>query len=438
MDLKPHLRKIIIAAICFHVCIAILVQLGNRIFPLSRLFPDREIYQGQIQALADAIKTSGVSAWFFALVPLHIKLYTLCYMIFARLGLSTLVYEPLNALLFIAILFFVFNLGRITFDAKTGLVAAAIVALWPSFLVTTTQPLKDPLFIALALGFLTINLLWLKKSYLLPRALLHCVIGLTNGCLLWVVKGETWNVMIAIQIMTLALLLARTRERRVSANILGSVLLIISSLVIPRVAIHLYQPAIGWAEQRGVASLDTTRKFVAEPLGEMPAFSWAARIAQLRHRFIAQFSGAGSSIDTNVEFRTTADIMRYLPRATAIGCLAPFPNMWFASGLQNGRLGRIVGGLETLALYFMDILAMIALWNNRRSVSTWWLVLASLIGMIALGLVVTNVGALFRMRYLYVMLIVILAVEGLRILLFKLRFPFVLYSRPEASSVLEV
>ncbi len=134
----------------------------------------------------------------------------------------------------------------------------------------------------------------------------------------------------------------------------------------------------------------------------------------LRHRFIINYEGAGSNIDTDIEFHSAPEIVKYLPRAALIGLFAPFPNMWFETGSQNGKLGRIIGGAETLALYFFEAMAIIGLWHRRRVLLAWWLMLVALSGCVALGLVVTNVGAIYRMRYIFIMLIVILGIDGIR------------------------
>jgi hypothetical protein len=55
-------------------------------------------------------------------------------------------------------------------------------------------------------------------------------------------------------------------------------------------------------------------------------------------------------------------------------------------------------------------LALIGLWRGR--ISIWFLFSVATTGMIALGLVVVNVGALYRLRYVFLMLFIILAAEG--------------------------
>jgi hypothetical protein len=142
-----------------------------------------------------------------------------------------------------------------------------------------------------------------------------------------------------------------------------------------------------------------------------------ARISRLRENFTRAYPRAGSNVDLDVKFSGTADIIRYLPRAALIGFCAPFPKMWFATGSQTGRIGRVIGGVETFALYLIEAMALIGFWHRRREPAVWWLVIVSIVGITALGLVVTNIGALFRLRYLFVMLVVMLGADGIRVML---------------------
>ena len=120
-------------------------------------------------------------------------------------------------------------------------------------------------------------------------------------------------------------------------------------------------------------------------------------------------------------FNNTGDIVRYLPRATIIGLFAPFPSTWLASAPTTGRAARFLSGAETLLFYLVALAAGICVYVERRNFSTWFLLLVALINMVALGLVVTNIGSLFRLRYVFWMLIIILGVRGAVILATMLR-----------------
>jgi NADH:ubiquinone oxidoreductase subunit K len=124
------------------------------------------------------------------------------------------------------------------------------------------------------------------------------------------------------------------------------------------------------------------------------------------------YPDSGSNIDSGVRLSGAGDLISYLPRATAIGLFAPFPDMWFARGSQVGLSGRLLVGLESLLMYAFECLAMYGLWLGRRRLSVWMLFSIALMGTIALGLVVANVGTLYRMRYVFLMLVVVIAAGG--------------------------
>ncbi|HKC65151.1 MAG TPA: hypothetical protein VKB86_16020, partial [Pyrinomonadaceae bacterium] len=140
--------------------------------------------------------------------------------------------------------------------------------------------------------------------------------------------------------------------------------------------------------------------------------SLPTKIARFRDKFLEGYADAGSNIDTGMRFNSVGDIVRYLPRALAIGLFAPFPQMWFDEGKETGTGGRLIAGVETFVMYLFEFLAAFAFWKMRRRWEAWFLLLVVLIGVVSLALVVTNIGALYRMRYVYWMLLIPLGAEG--------------------------
>ena len=120
----------------------------------------------------------------------------------------------------------------------------------------------------------------------------------------------------------------------------------------------------------------------------------------------------GSSIDTDKQFHSFGDIVRFLPRAAMVGALSPFPNMWFSPGLQVGFAGRILSGVETLLTYVLELLALFGLWKSRDKLMSWFIVAVFALAAVALGLVVANIGSLYRFRYPFWILLVPLGVFG--------------------------
>jgi hypothetical protein len=96
-----------------------------------------------------------------------------------------------------------------------------------------------------------------------------------------------------------------------------------------------------------------------------------------------------------------------------IGFLAPFPKMWLEPG-SFGRAGRILSGLETLAMYLLYFPVGFCVWRERRNSKMWLLFLVATAGLVGLGLVVVNAGALYRLRYAFWMMLIVLAAHGIR------------------------
>jgi CHASE2 domain-containing sensor protein len=128
---------------------------------------------------------------------------------------------------------------------------------------------------------------------------------------------------------------------------------------------------------------------------------------------VTEAEGATSSIDKDVSFSNTADIIRYLPRAAEIGFFAPFPNTLLERGTRERSVKSLFTGLETLAMYAIEIFACLTLWRRRRQFSVWLVCMIAAMGNVGLGLVTVNIGTLYRYRYPFLMLLIIVASESL-------------------------
>ncbi|MBA3442761.1 MAG: hypothetical protein H0T92_23170, partial [Pyrinomonadaceae bacterium] len=291
--------------------------------------------------------------------------------------------------------------------------------------IHTTQLLRDPLFIVLMLTLVLISSSWLTGIYSWRRGLAVGSAGGATGAVLWILRTNMWEVMLGVAMLGVGLLVVRQlRERRVLVgNLIGAALVLLIILSTPQIETMFQTRSFPVNQTFEKASAEER---VASPADVQPAASATltkeqattlpsrlrARIELLRHRFTLSYPEATSNIDTEVRFASLTDIALYLPRAVAIGFFAPFPNMWFATGKQVGLTGRVIGGLETLVMYVIEIFAVVGLWQRRRCLSVWLMILVALIGVTTLGLVVTNLGALYRMRYVFWMLLIILGVEG--------------------------
>jgi hypothetical protein len=217
-----------------------------------------------------------------------------------------------------------------------------------------------------------------------------------------------WEVVRVVALAGIVLLLVRMlREKRIlKGNLINAVLLIALILVIPQFN-HLFGSIQSQAPNQ-------VQQKIAEDLERKTIWE---RVALRRRGFTSLkydvLSASTSNIDDDVQFKTRADLIKYIPRAAAIGFFAPFPNMWFATGSQVGSMGRRLAGIETLCFYVLELFALVAVWQKRRALPVWLMVITVAVGVIAVSLVVVNVGALYRFRYPYGILIVLLGAGGI-------------------------
>ena len=362
--------------------------------------------------LSQVLKNRGVIAWLKYPAPFHAKLYSISFVFFDPWGdYSILTAEPVNAILYLSILILIYLIGSELAGARVGLVAAALVAVWPSFLLHTTQFLREPQIIAATLLLVLIGIRSLTRTLSWRQGIVATATTVIALGLIWLIRAEMWELIIAVLVIGTILLIARQLyERRLLAgNMLCVVLLLPAAVVIPRMVPRF----LSWQVQER-----TTLEPTAARPGN-PTLGLAKRISLVRHRYYRL--AAGSNIDEEVQFQNTGEIIRYLPRAVMIGFWSPFPNMWFVSGSNVGRSGRLLSGFETAVIYVMQLLAVAGLWFRRRQWSAWFLFLVAAASFTAMGLIVANVSIIYRLRYAFMMLIIILATDGALHLLSLLR-----------------
>jgi len=158
--------------------------------------------------------------------------------------------------------------------------------------------------------------------------------------------------------------------------------------------------------------------------------SWLSRIEQTselvlkvspqsltfrRQGFATTGDGGHSAIDSTVRFSHYGDVLAYLPRALAIGFLAPFPWQWLDTQGSAGVM-RALASIEMLALYLLYPAFLIGAGWLLRSRWTDGVFILSLIVVLLLGmtLVVNNLGILFRIRLPAIFMVLLVAGEGVQ------------------------
>lgn len=413
-------RFLILAAAVLHISVAASVFTVGKLQLIPGQFKESGLgvfaqdglsYQVQVIDLCDVLKNQGVKAWATWPTELHVRLYSLPSAIFyPRTAFNILVVEPLNLIYYLAILVLVFKLGELVFDQRAGLVAAAIVALWPSFLMHTTQLLRDPLLICAVLLLMLSITKCLKHNYGWYRGVLIGIPAAAAIVLIRIVRLPMWDLVCAtVGVATLFLLIRFVRQKRWPIGNICFALVVIAAIVLtPR-----FQNSFLTQQ-----NLNPNRVIKHEEVLKLPM---REQLAARREAFQLEFdssgeivpSRAGSEIDTGVRFDSFTNIVRHLPRAAVVGFFAPFPGMWLSAGKQVGLGGRVLSGLEMLLTYVIECLALVGLWRGRKQLAAWPLFSVAAMGVIGLGLIVNNIGALYRLRYPFWILLVIFGAAGL-------------------------
>jgi hypothetical protein len=419
-DLQTHPSYWLIVAACLHLAATITIFIIGKFSLMPSQFDgngvgdfaaDGRMHQLDALTLTERLGSHGIGAWLSAAAPLHVRIYSLSQVLLSRwIGFNILAVEPINLFFYLAILVIVYKLAEAMFDRRAAFLAAAIVGLWPTLLLHTTQPLRDPLLIALVTILFLILTRLLTHVFSWRQTIIASLGGAVVLLAVWVVRLSMWDIVRAIVGMTTVFVLLRlVRERRLMiGNIITVAVFILAIWIIPQ-----GNKLLQFTEKRQV-DVSSGRVLIGEKVIDMSLW---ARITARRNGFIdrqvTKDYNAGSDIDTDVRFHNQGELVRYLPRAAAIGLFAPFPNMWIAPGNLVGRTGRWLSGFEMLLTYLIEALAVYGLWRKRRELAAWLLTFSALLGVTALGLIVINIGSLYRLRYAFWVLIVIMGAGGL-------------------------
>ncbi|HXD33652.1 MAG TPA: hypothetical protein VN643_21190 [Pyrinomonadaceae bacterium] len=391
---------------------------------LGKFALDSGQYFRHATTLAGQLRSDGMAAWWADSFPLHIKLYSLSIAALGPLlGSNILAVEPLNLIGFLAVLIVVCMLGTELFERRVGLAAAVVVAIWPTFLLHSTQVLKDQFFISGFLGLILICARLLIRSLDWRSGLLHGLIGGALLALLWIIKADFWEFLLLVLVVAFALLAVRfLRERTVSAgNVVAAFFLIVTLFGAPQLLGKYRKPnphPLIIVSGTGANQVITINRAPGTPEPVQPPSRTSRGLSRLREKLAwarylyANYPGTTSAIDSEVRLESWGQVVAYVPRALEIGLFAPFPETWLGTGAKVGRGGRILSGLEMMVMYVAYVLVGVALWRRRSQLPLWLLLTVSVGSVLALSLVTANLGALYRLRYPFWMLLIVLGTGG--------------------------
>ena len=447
-DFSKDWRRLLAAAAILHVTLAVgLFWAGRaRVAPsavnrdgiVGSFAIDSRYYQRRAARLGEIFKQQGAAAWASARGPLHVKIISILFLLLGPLfGHGTLSAEPFNLLCYVAVVGLALALGREVGGPRAGALAACVAALWPTFLLHTLQLLKDTLFVAAALALVLCVTTWLTRDYGPRGAVLTAALMTVAVLVLQLMRPDFAVVALALTLLGLTLLVVRQLiERRALYWNMACPALVLAAgafLLLPSLTtrdLHKFKhyPSEQAGQSKSVAGAGQQFPSAVSYLPrvgsgeesrgasrvrhEGVADRAALKIGSTRYRFAGVYAQSGSNIDSGVRLRGPSDIVRYLPRAFAIGWWAPFPNTWAAAGKSVGAAGRLLAGFETLVMYAFELLALAAVLRPPRRLAALLLLSVTAFGVTLLAVVVPNMGALYRFRYTFWLLLIVLGAKG--------------------------
>jgi hypothetical protein len=132
-------------------------------------------------------------------------------------------------------------------------------------------------------------------------------------------------------------------------------------------------------------------------------------IAASRSSFISSGLGinAKSMIDIDEKPASTIEVLIYVPRAFQVALLAPFPDGWF----HEASLVKTISSLEML-IFYIAFLGLIFLIGKQFQYLYLLCFIFVAVPLITFGISSPNIGTLYRIRYPFEMIVMMLGMCG--------------------------
>jgi hypothetical protein len=455
--------QVIIGLLVFHVITSFIVSWiayshyfisfhnGNGLWNFSR---DSTLYHLEAIELVDSIRVGNWGEWWYLhSMHAHVKWLALIYWVFDEA--NPLLFEFINSVVWVASVVSLYLSARILFNSKTVVVGwASSFLFFPTVLLSSTQLLRDPFYI---LGFSVVTLGWVMiyRDEFKWKGAFAIIAGYY-----FIVSIRPYIVPLLLPVFFVCTIIFLFRKR--------SLLLPTIAMLIGIFSISMFVSMSNPVENHFVVTKRDRNSFVKMEENILMALEITAgsedeilerqreiarkiklkkeelleknmkyedggiinylnkeiaiRFSLMRYGFKLTNRRAGSSVDENIMFQDYKDLFLYLPRAAQIGFFSPFPNLWISPGVETGYLGRILAGLETLIFYliFVGFFTVLTLENKILKPVAPVLIIAAII-IVLLGFVVSNVGAIYRMRQGLFIPYFLIGIYGLDMLFIRVR-----------------
>jgi hypothetical protein len=382
--------------------------------------------------LADLIATSGWKS--FELRPNGNAPVAIAALVYYFTGVhEPWVVVPVNAAIFALGAVGLFNvIGRIA-DVRLAIYALFPYHFFPSSILLYSQIHKDVWTVT---GFMWLMFVWMTLAgtgrLRFPQYLGLVIISFLANGFVWLVKPYLSGIYLGAFFCGTAFIcawiiilgprnIAGEELRRLSCLCLclaaiGIFAIDVPSKIFPPFALH--NPSNLFRSMYGYVQPPTCVRKPNRLDEGMPSLVKIGLVSIIDARLAQRAEGlsAGSAIDHDVCFSQPTDVITYIPRSLQIGLFAPFPDVWFSSGVSPGAHAmRSVAGVEMLASYVLLFgippLLLLADFRLRKLLFLGLIITLPIICLFATA--IPNVGTLYRMRYANYQFLLCLGLIGL-------------------------
>ena len=328
---------------------------------------------------------------------------------------------PINAVLHASSGMLIYLIAQAIFPGKVGhnagLLVSVLFIVFPSSLNWYAQVHKDGYAI---LGLLLVLYSWVKWTSIencKSKLFLFLAGNLIGGILLLSVRSYAVDILFLAILLLFLISLSNNliNNRMLWKTIVGgiSAILFIGLLVI---AVHTYKLGTDINSFTSTEVFDRATKkcptsesweWQSDDIFPAKLDDYAKAATRIRLVFICSAYEADSNQDRHKAPENIIDIVGYLPRVLQIALFAPFPDTWF----KEASITKIIGWAEIFAWYLLAPGIILLLW--QRPIQQVWIVLGFVfVFVLVYGYVIPNLGTLHRIRYPFIMMLMLLGALG--------------------------
>jgi len=402
---------------CYAICAALLFQ--KVLLPLmpslhaggGLVAGDAMYFDSVAEKMAEQIRLNGWGSWHLypnAAAAGNVGILAALYAVF---GHDPTLIVPINAAIHALGGTLIFMLARElsckqTIGTYAGIIASGLFISFPSALNWYGQLHKDGYAIA---GSLLILLTWVKamRGEQDIRAWLNLILmNFAGVVLVGIVRPYSLKLLlIATVVVWLIMVGVAALRRKVGHEFRLSVFLLASGCILTAgisVAPQFVEPYENW--QGGTQWQWQDAAWLPDRVEDYIELAAKTRAGLIEYGISEH---AKSMIDQEISPRNVEEVMAYLPRALQVALFAPFPTDW----LSSLSMARLVSAAEMLISYLCLPGVLLLLIYNRKP-AVLLTIGFSVYFMLIYGFTIANLGTLYRLRYAYLFVMVMLGVLG--------------------------